>query len=309
MVSTIEPRKGYAQALAAFELLWAQGRDLNLAIVGKKGWLMEEFAAGLRNHPEAGRRLHWFEGIDDRGLRALYDGSSALITASEAEGFGLPIVEAARHGLPVIARDLPVFTEVAGEHAFYFSGYAAEDLASALDEWLALDERGLAPPSAGMPSLDWEQSARELLGLVFGGAWDYRWQPGERYWFPANDPRLQHQVGRLDRREMASDGRSGFLLYGPYASLPADAYRLRVFGRWQSDTGQPAWLDVVTSQGRARAVHQALEVGQSAGDGMLADVDFALEDDTRDLEIRLWVSDESKLSVRGFELLGGQHPS
>ena len=33
----------------------------------------------------------------------------------------------------------------------------------------------------------------------------------------------------------------------------------------------------------------------------------ALEGDARDLEIRLWVSDESQLSVRGFELLGGQY--
>jgi hypothetical protein len=308
MVSTIEPRKGYAQALAAFELLWAQGRDLNLVIVGKQGWLMEEFAARLRAHPEAGRRLHWFDGIDDGGLRALYAGSAALITASEAEGFGLPIVEAARHGLPVIARDLPVFTEVAGAHAFYFGGYSPDALAAAIEEWLALSARGLAPPSAGMPSLDWEQSARELLGLVLGNGWDYQWEPGGRYWFPANDPRLQHQVGRMERRELVSDGRSGFLVYGPYASLPADGYRLRVPGRWQSAAGQPAWLDVVTSQGRVRTVHLELTAGGSAGDGLLVDIGFTLESDATDLEIRLWVSDESQLCISGFELLSGQHP-
>jgi glycosyltransferase involved in cell wall biosynthesis len=46
-------------------------------------------------------------------------------------------IEAARHGLPIMARDIPVFREVAGEHAFYF---AAEkpDLAQAIKDWLRL---------------------------------------------------------------------------------------------------------------------------------------------------------------------------
>lgn len=38
LVGTIEPRKGYRQALDAFERLWCDGVDVNLAIVGSEGW-------------------------------------------------------------------------------------------------------------------------------------------------------------------------------------------------------------------------------------------------------------------------------
>ena len=58
--------------------------------------------------------------------------------ASEGEGFGLAIVEGARHGKPLILRDIPVFREIAGKHAFYFRGDTPEELAKALREWFSL---------------------------------------------------------------------------------------------------------------------------------------------------------------------------
>ena len=126
MVGTVEPRKGHAQTLAAFERLWADGVDVGLAIVGGEGWHTESLMGRLRTHSERGRRLIWLARASDEMLLRLYDSAVALIAASEGEGFGLPLVEAAQHGLPIIARDLPVFMEVAGEHAFYFSGMAPE---------------------------------------------------------------------------------------------------------------------------------------------------------------------------------------
>ncbi len=62
----------------------------------------------------------------------MYDAAQCLLAASEAEGFGLPLIEAAQHGLPVMARDIPVFREVAGDHAFYFDGTDPEHLADAI---------------------------------------------------------------------------------------------------------------------------------------------------------------------------------
>jgi len=176
VVGTVEPRKGHAQALAAFELLWRQGVDVNLVIVGKEGWMVEQTAARLRGHPERERRLFWLAGISDEMLLKLYAGAAALLAPSEGEGFGLPLIEAARHDIPVIARRLPVFQEVAGAHAYYFDGLAAGDLAHAIDAWLALWRAGAAPSSHALPWLTWEQSARQLLDAVVGGKW-YRSLP------------------------------------------------------------------------------------------------------------------------------------
>ncbi|MBL3940675.1 glycosyltransferase family 4 protein, partial [Bacteroides thetaiotaomicron] len=75
-------------------------------------------------------RLNWLQDIDDAALADLYARVDGLLFASEGEGFGLPIVEAAQHGLPLLLRDLPVFREVAGEHATYFSASDGTGLAS-----------------------------------------------------------------------------------------------------------------------------------------------------------------------------------
>jgi glycosyltransferase involved in cell wall biosynthesis len=177
MVGTVEPRKGHGQALAAFDLLWEQGIDANLVIVGKEGWMVEQVAARLREHPERNQRLFWLAGISDEMLLKLYAGSSALLAPSEGEGFGLPLIEAAQHDIPIIARDIPVFREVAGPHAHYFGGLEPGDLADAVAEWIALWRAGRAPLSTDMPWLTWDASARQVLDTIVGHKW-YRVLPG-----------------------------------------------------------------------------------------------------------------------------------
>jgi glycosyltransferase involved in cell wall biosynthesis len=165
-VSTIEPRKQQQQILEAIELLWHEGKDINLVFVGQQGWKMEVLAERLRHHAEIGRRLFWLEGISDAYLSEVYSASTCLIAASLNEGFGLSLIEAAHHGIPIIARDIAVFREVAGDFAFFFSGELASDLAAALRDWLGLFEAGGHPGSAEMPWATWEQSTEKLKAEV-----------------------------------------------------------------------------------------------------------------------------------------------
>lgn len=171
MVGTVEPRKGHAQVLSAFDLLWAKGTPVNLVVVGKAGWMMEPMIKKMTSHGRLNQHLFWLPGVSDEMLMRLYASCAALLAASVGEGFGLPLIEAARHGLPVIARNLPVFREVSGEHAFYFDGAAPEDLATALQVWLELHGNGQAPQSHAMPSLEWAESSAQLVGVVIGGNW------------------------------------------------------------------------------------------------------------------------------------------
>jgi glycosyltransferase involved in cell wall biosynthesis/SAM-dependent methyltransferase/uncharacterized protein YoxC len=167
MVGTLEPRKGHEQVLDAFEKLWEEkGFTNNLIIVGKQGWMVDEFAKRLRNHPEFNRRLFWLEGVGDAYLEKLYAASACLIAASYDEGFGLPLIEAAQHKLPIIARDIPVFREVAGNYAFYFQGNSTQGLVETIDEWLELYEGDNHPSSDGMPWLTWRQSTKMLLAEI-----------------------------------------------------------------------------------------------------------------------------------------------
>lgn len=86
-----------------------------------------------------------------------------MIAASEGEGFNLPLIEAARHGAPMMVRDIPVFREVAGESAYYFFCPESAALALSVLEWLTLNEQGRAPLPNEMKWVTWAEGAAQLV--------------------------------------------------------------------------------------------------------------------------------------------------
>ena len=163
------------QTLAAFESLWQKKVPVHLVIVGAEGWkslpddqrcnIPEIMQTILRNR-QLGKKLFFLEGVNDEQLNALYENSTCLIAASEGEGFGLPLIEASRRGLPIIARDIPVFREVAGMHAYYFDGLEPATLAKAINEWLNLYANGRHPKSSGLSWLTWKESVEALKSVL-----------------------------------------------------------------------------------------------------------------------------------------------
>lgn len=165
MVGTVEPRKGHDEVLSAFERLWAEGGKETLVIAGKPGWMVKPILRRLDRHPENGKRLFWLKDASDEFLDRLYESCTCLIAASRGEGFGLPLVEAARKGLPVLARDIPVFREVAGDNAEFFGDARPESLAHAIRAWLRKPRvRSRTAP----PALTWSESAGNLTSILTG---------------------------------------------------------------------------------------------------------------------------------------------
>ncbi|MEX0431678.1 glycosyltransferase [Spiribacter insolitus] len=174
-VGTIEPRKRHHQVLDAFECRWAAGSTDCLVIVGKEGWQelpdshrrdIPETVKRLTGHRELGQRLFWLDGLSDSELDTLYHQATGLIAASEDEGYGLPVVEAAARGMPILARDIPVFREVAPAGTQFFSAMDGETLAYALQMWMTeqvVDSAGAEPVA-----VLWRDSARELWSQVAG---------------------------------------------------------------------------------------------------------------------------------------------
>lgn len=164
MVGTIEPRKGYGGALDAFEQLWRENvhEAPRLVIAGRPGWKTDTLQKRLRRHPEAGKRLFWFDAASDQFLETLYRSCRGVLLASFAEGFGLPAVEAISFGKPVLLRDIPVFRELTYGRITYFDDDQPGPFAARIMEWLdslnRSDQRnpGLTPPS-------WRQSTDSLL--------------------------------------------------------------------------------------------------------------------------------------------------
>jgi alpha-1,2-rhamnosyltransferase len=168
-VGTLEPKKGYTIALDAMERLWERGVDARYIIVGRYGWNTHALERRIRSHPEFNKRLFWLGQVSAADLQHLYKNAHSLIVASVAEGFGLPLIEAANFGLPAIVSDIPVFREVGDGVASYFEVADSESLAMRLDEALVRRKASNALP----PILKWRQSTDELLKLIKTHAYQF----------------------------------------------------------------------------------------------------------------------------------------
>ncbi|MES2433261.1 MAG: glycosyltransferase family 1 protein [Pseudomonadota bacterium] len=114
-LGTIEPRKNHALLLD----LWAQmPNPPGLLILGGRGWSNHEVFARLDALPPDSP-IKERSGLSDAEVAFLLQGAQALLFPSHAEGFGIPALEAAALGTPVVTSNLLVFQELLGEFAVY----------------------------------------------------------------------------------------------------------------------------------------------------------------------------------------------
>ena len=163
MVSTIEPRKNHAYLLDAFELLWAQGSNARLCIIGKIGWKCDELVSRIRKHPEWNHRLFMFNRVNDAGLEFAYTQARALVFPSYVEGFGLPLVEAMQRRLPVFASDIPVFREIGGDFVSYFDLQSPASLAGQIVRFSVTGEFPASRPIEDWYWIGWHEASIQLV--------------------------------------------------------------------------------------------------------------------------------------------------
>ncbi|MDD1479045.1 hypothetical protein F9948_01305 [Burkholderia thailandensis] len=99
------------------------------------------------------------------------------------------------------------------------------------------------------------------------------------------DIRLHTHVGLRDSGAMASTGQEGFLLFGPYAALPAGRYVVSLEGRCDATDG--GWMDIIWGHGTQVLMRH--DVAPGGKDGPIAEFDFELATPVSDLEVRVWV--------------------
>jgi glycosyltransferase involved in cell wall biosynthesis len=112
-VSRLKQVKNHATLLAACELLWREGRDFSLTLIGCEDEPRESSAVRreIRRLAGAGRAIHWRAQVSETELHEAYRNASFTVFPSLREGFGLPILESFWHGRGVICSG----TEAMGE--------------------------------------------------------------------------------------------------------------------------------------------------------------------------------------------------
>lgn len=168
-VGTIEPRKGYYDILDAFDKLMKDKYPAVLHIVGKYGWLMDNFEDKYMQlkklYPE---KIYWHSGCSDQKLNSLYNDSDCLIQASYDEGYGLPIVEAIMKSKLIICRDIPVFHEVGKNYPLYFNNNEPQNtLFDVCKTVCTKTYTRPSPDSAQTNLITWDESSVILAEQIF----------------------------------------------------------------------------------------------------------------------------------------------
>lgn len=113
------------------------------------------------------KQIKFWRGISDADYARLLSSATALVTASRAEGFGIPVIEAMDQGTPVICSDIPILHEVGGNAALYFNPDSTHQFAQAVRKLedpqtrQKLIQRGYTQGA----KFSWEASARELSAI------------------------------------------------------------------------------------------------------------------------------------------------
>lgn len=118
-VGRLETKKNVVTLLRAFAEIKKElgvGHPLELVLAGKWGYGEQDIKNTLAVKGNGVRVLGF---TPDEDVAALYAGALAFCFPSRYEGFGLPVLEAAAAGTPVIASDIPALREVMGDAAMY----------------------------------------------------------------------------------------------------------------------------------------------------------------------------------------------
>ena len=116
----------------------------------------------------AGGKLIFRNGVSEAEYHLELSQAFALVSASKAEGFGIPVVEAMSRGVPTIVSDLPIFREVGGDASRYFDPDQPTSLVNQIREledatnWSKASEQGLKQAA----KFSWDRSAQALLDAI-----------------------------------------------------------------------------------------------------------------------------------------------
>ncbi|MBP7513636.1 MAG: glycosyltransferase family 4 protein [Flavobacteriales bacterium] len=130
-VGAMHRRKNLANTFVAFDRLAGEDAVIKLLIVGERMFKDPRMEQAYSSMKHKGRVV--FAGrLGQAELRLALGASTALVYASYFEGFGIPVAEAMKCGVPVIAANATSLPEVAGEAAVYCEPFYVEDIARAM---------------------------------------------------------------------------------------------------------------------------------------------------------------------------------
>lgn len=163
-VSTLQPRKNYVRMIRAFAEFRKQHSDYYYLISGAKGWKYQE-VFDVINELKLQEYVRVMDYLPDSDLAVLTDLAAGFLYVSLEEGFGIPPLNAACRGVPVLVTNLPVFREILTEdEAIFVDPLNVSDIAKGQTQLLSRHTGGIS--NRIVSKYTWSSTARELLKLA-----------------------------------------------------------------------------------------------------------------------------------------------
>jgi glycosyltransferase involved in cell wall biosynthesis len=158
VLGTIEPRKYPRTVIDALFRIAAYHPDVDCILIGKWGWVDAETRAYVEDVLATGRITHYAD-LTDADVTRIMQAADVGIYVSSNEGFGLPVVEFAALGVPVVTNvAVPAAALVGCEHASVLQTVELQGLVTQVERLLAAGR-----PEQGYYQWRWADCAREIF--------------------------------------------------------------------------------------------------------------------------------------------------
>lgn len=165
-VGAIHPRKNVLRMIQAFKQFKVKHQtDLKFIIVGRMAWKSSEVQAAINDTKD----VIWLNQIGEE-LKQIMASSEALFFASLFEGFGIPILEGMKSGIPVITSNANAMKEVAGNAAMLVDPYSINHMAEALHQITSnesLRQSLIEKGTSRVNDFSWDKTAKHLEEMLF----------------------------------------------------------------------------------------------------------------------------------------------
>jgi len=168
-VGTLQPRKNIERLIEAFAKLREQtDKDIQLVIVGKRGWLYEKILQSPQKY-NVSEYVTFLDFVKDDDLTILYKHATSYVLPSLYEGFGLPVLEAMKYSCPVITSNVSSLPEAGGDAALYVNPEDVQDISKKMKMMLEdtkLRENMIKKGLEQVKKFSWDKTARQTLDAL-----------------------------------------------------------------------------------------------------------------------------------------------
>lgn len=167
-VGTIEPRKNLQFLLKIFPAI-AQKKNVQLVVVGAKGWKDSSIGALVESNSSLRKNVVFTGFVPDKDLVSLYNLAECFVSTSLNEGFGMPQLEAMLCGCPVITAKNSAMIEVVEGRGICIGGWKEDKWINAIQYQLGSDRNNFYKGAISFDDYHWKNIITNFMNYLNRG--------------------------------------------------------------------------------------------------------------------------------------------